>query len=437
METKFPENEGYASLFLIGVRKDPSNIVERTGTAVLKRTYEINPVEGTLTPAAEAFPVFMQDQADNLVLNSDFESAEPDPDDNTKQIPIGWEPTNATILQVDDPIVADHHLLQVTGAANERVVQTLTFEEPLGGQQFWFSFLASTLSISATIANVQLEADGDNGTVIICDIDATVDNTGMALFEKTGTWPANLEATEMRVVLRMATNAAHTVFYDNVQVEERDHRTVWDPITTLRYEHDLASFKPEGDVIVLGFTDFVGDNVVKANAVPWLSHVIASNTPRKKALFGWEPRVGSDRGVGSDREDEAGTFDPPPSDTLPDDFNNRFYNGYRRTNVGEAITANSPFPYLPAGAQIEIERVAGSDYRFSLRGDTAAATYYYYNGTGTDDESNWQSEPVTMNLDTLVIEPEANRCYVVWRGVWPFDEQGEDAYRRLVVEASA
>jgi hypothetical protein len=41
-----------------------------------------------------------------------------------------------------------------------------------------------------------------------------------------------------------------------------------------------------------------------------------------------------------------------------------------------------------------------------------------------------------MNLDTLVVEPESNRCYAVWRGVWDFEEVPVEAYRRLIVEVS-
>ena len=50
-----------------------------------------------------------------------------------------------------------------------------------------------------------------------------------------------------------AADATCQLWYDKVQVEERGFQTVWDPETTLRYEHDLVPFKPEGDVIVLGF----------------------------------------------------------------------------------------------------------------------------------------------------------------------------------------
>ncbi|MCP4709351.1 MAG: DUF2169 domain-containing protein, partial [Planctomycetes bacterium] len=55
---------------------------------------------------------------------------------------------------------------------------------------------------------------------------------------------------------------------------------------------------------------------------------------------------------------------------------------------------------------------------------------------GPDDDTAWIKQSVTMNPDTLVIEPEIDRCWIVWRGVWPFDNHNEDAYRRLKVEAS-
>jgi len=431
METVFPSDKGYDGFFVVGVRKDLNSLttIQRTGTVILKRTYDIDPLAGMLSPSAMPLAVFMRDQPDNLLINSDFES----PLFDDKGNPIDWQPEGVTIAPETDPDDADNHFLQVVGAASGRVVQTLTFEEPLGGRPFVFSFSAKA-DADTQIQGVQLEADGDDGLIVICAKDANLD-TDLARHSETGAWPPDLAATEMRVVLRMAADAAHTVSYDNVQVEERDYETMWDPATTLRYEHDLAAFKPEGDVIVLGFTEMPSppppagvDVRVLVDNDEWFRRTL--NGDRQKAVFGWEPRVASAR------KDEAGTFDPLPSDTLPADFNNLFYNGYRRANLEEGITANSPFSYLPKVAQIEIKRDDIVDYRFTLRGDTAAATYYY-TGIGSDEESNWRSQSVTMNLDTLVIEPENNRCYAVWRGVWPFDNHPEDAYRRLVVEASA
>jgi len=468
METIFPQDTGYNGIFLVGFRKIPGNITQRTGTVILKRMYDINPATGKLRPSEEAFPVFLQDQPDNLVLNSDFETAVPHPDDDTKLIPIGWVPTDVEIHQVEDTAEVDenekkNHWLQVSGlpnVPNGRVVQTLTFEKPLGGRQFWLSLSAKTDTGSSRIENVQLEADGSEPICVVSGDLRAEPELGpgqMDNFSNDGVWPAELKSTEMRIVLRMATDSDRMVFYDNIQVEERNHLTVWDPITTLRYEHDLAPFKPEVDLIVLGFTDVAGECSVEVNNETWCWRDLPLNGARQKAMFGWEPRVNNEHP--EYRQDMAGSFsedenDYPPQwpfpepvlDPLPggpgdtrDPFNNIFFNGYRRTADDEKLTAYTPFLFenLPESAQIQIERDNGNDYGFSLRGDTSSATYYYYNGTGPDKQDNWQSELFMMNIDTLVIEPEKNRCYVVWRGVWNFDKHNEGDYRRLLVKASS
>jgi hypothetical protein len=428
METLFPEGNGYRSLFLVGYRKDPghTSLTQRIGAVIVKRTYHINSLEGIVTPAARTLPIFVSDQPDNLVVNGDFASPLADADE--KDNFIDWHPEGVTIARGPNPAPADPyetHFLEVAGAANGRIVQTLAFEEPLGGRQFQLSFSASANAIPTAIRSVQLEADSQQ----LCVITASVGTT-MNRFSAGGTWPAGLQATEMRVVLRMAADAARTVFYSKVQVEERSYLTRWDPATTLLYEHDLASFKPEGDLIVLGFADVMGVSAVSVNGVAWLRRTVM---PTEKALFGWEPRKDGPR------KEAAGSFPTEPdayplSDPLPADFRNHFYNGYRRTNVDVSLPASS---YVPPAAQIEITRGTVSPYRFALRSDRPTAAYSYYSGRGQDEAHSWLSESIAMNLDTLVIEPEKNRCYALWRGAWPFDAHREDAYRRLAVQAPA
>ena len=430
METIFPTGTGYAAMFLVSARKNPatSTEVQRTGTVVLKRTYAINSTTQTVAPDSRALPIFMQDRPANLLLNSDFESPLFDGDGN----PIDWLPENAEIEpypnpDVIDPLDTPYLWLQVTGSSTGRVVQTLTFDEPVGGRAFTFRLEVSA-SAATQIQNVQLEADGNSsGIVSLCTLDSSV-TTNMTKKQRSGVWPAELEATEMRVVLRPASTAGVTVWYDNVQVEERGYETVYNPATTLLYEHDLAAYKPEGDLIVLGYAGAVGTNnnrVVRVNGTTYLSRTLTSTLAPEKSLFGWEARVGTPR------ETQAGKYDNhEPGETLPPKFDNRFYNGYRRD------AANAPLAYLPANAQIEIERGGSITYRFRLAGDTAAASYFTYRGSGPDDEDRWQQTHVPMHLDTLVIEPEKNRCYAVWRGVWFYDSRPEEAYRRLLVKAS-
>ncbi len=430
METTFPTGTGYAAMFLVSVRKNPATPteVQRTGTVVLKRTYAINSTTQTIAPDSHALPIFLQDRSANLLLNSDFESPLFDGDGN----PIDWLPENAVIEpftdpDVPEPVAPPFPWLQVTGSPNGRVVQTLTFDEPLGGRAFTFR-LDSSADTVTQIQNVQLEADGNSGSIVsLCTLDSSV-TTNMTKKQRSGVWPAELEATEMRVVLRPAATAGITVWYDHVQVEERSYETVYNPATTLLYEHDLAAYKPEGDLIVLGYAGAAGSNnnrVVRVNGTTYLSRTLSSTSPPEKSLFGWEARVGTPR------ETQAGNYDNhEPGDTLPPTFDNLFYNGYRRD------ATNTPLAYLPATAQIEIERGGSVTYSFRLAGDTAAASYFTYPGSGPDDKDHWQQIRVPMHLDTLVIEPEKNRCYAVWRGVWPYDSRPEEGYRRLLVNAS-
>ena len=178
--------------------------------------------------------------------------------------------------------------LKVTGTASGRVVQTLTFDEPLGGRQFVLSFSAKSSPAGSAIQNVQLEADGSTP---ICVINASVTTT-MTRFSASGVWPITVQAKEMRVVLRMAATTAVTVYYDRVQVEERNHLTRWDAKTMLRYEHDLVPFKLQGDVVVLGFSDIAGVSRVKVDNTTWFEVTLSLNEGRAKALCGWEPRGG-------------------------------------------------------------------------------------------------------------------------------------------------
>lgn len=268
METFFPTASGYAGFFFVGFRKDAGE-TQRTGTVVLKRTYDVDPLAGTFTPASNPLPAFLQD------------------------VPF---------------------------------------------------------------------------------------NTS-------------------------------------------------DSILTLRYEHDLASFKPEGDVVVLGFAE-AGPCAVRVNGATRLQRTVLSAL--EKALLGWEPRGDAAR-LG-----QAGTQPPPEGQSLPPDFDNRFYNGYLR--AARHLAAS---PFLAANAEVEIDRNGVVDYAFTLPSDTASAAYFFHAGVMPDEEKCWQRVPVAMNLDTLVAEPESDRCYVVWRGVWDFDapggafdEQAAHLYRRLVVEAS-
>ena len=433
MEMRFPTAVAYAGAFVAGYRQNAAGQVERTGTVVLKRTYDIDPGTGGLTPSATAMPLFVKDQPDNQVFNGDFELSQQDLDPSgSATAPAAWTATAASVSLGGAP---GGRTLTVGGAPTGRVVQAIPFERPLGGRQFTLSFAVRTdvaPLMPVQCVDAHLEADG---SAPICTITAAVTAAGARL-SATGTWPAGLQATEMRVVLRPPTRTGGDAtvlafLYGAVQVEERAVPTVFAPQSTFRYEHDLAPFKPQGDVVVFGFTDLAVEGRLRVDGGLWLRRtVVNAGGVREKALFGWQPRLTAPR------KDEAGdvaaaaTAVPPVP--LPADFDNRFFNGSQRPPVAQVV----PVPYLPAAAEIRVERDTAADYRVRLRGDRAAATYHAYRGTGPDDEAAWDQRTIDMDLDTLVVEPEVHRCYAVWRAVWPLDQHPEGAYRRLVVEAS-
>jgi hypothetical protein len=427
METIFPEGEGFAGFFLVGFRKnpDPPHETQRVATAILKRTYDVipalNPVLGRIKPVSAPLPVFEQDQPDmpgqigNLVVNGDFEG----PDISV------WQPaSDVAIARVAEPGGSGDFMLRVTGLANRLVVQTLVMPEALAGFKFTLNFAAKA-DVSTTVT-VELRA----GSTTICTISAGL-TPAMNAFNGEGRWPSTVSATEMQVVLRTAVTDGRTIFFDDVNVLSRT-----------RFEHDLAPFKPEGDIAVLDFLDVTGLTRFRVNEQNWLERTV-NNTDFD--MFGWAPR--SAAGPNS-RKSDAGTFSSEPDayppewpvvnplkDPLPFDFSNRFYNGYhRQARIDGDFSA---LPYFPAGGRVRIQRPGpGDDYAFTLGSETVTAQILYYRGYGSDDERYWRGQNISMQADTLVVEPEIDRCYVVWRGVWNFDDHADGVYRRLLISVS-
>ena len=429
MQTNFPTDPGTQSFFLIGYRKNPSAPaqIQRTGTVLLKRTYTIapnaDPALGDLTPMEEALPIFMADVPNNLARNGGFEATRAAfgevPTNTVPPQPGGWTAASgATVTLADDQgrQGSDDRAVRVTGTANGRVTQTVEFAAPLGGRTFTLSFYAKADAVTS-IANARLEAAG---AAPICVISQGL-TANMVRFSATATWPANVQATALQIVLRAAVDAGRTVFYDDVQVEERAYLTE-PPVTALRYEHDLAPYKPAGDLVVLDFVAAAAASV-RVNGQARLSRNVGAN---ERDLFGWNPREEATRKSEGTFPNSLGSY--PLAQPLPGGFGNLYFNGYLRSATA------APPPFLQPGSALRIDRGA-TRYGFTLDSAQPAAHYEYYTGAGPDDDCAWRTRDVPMHLDTLVVEPDLDRCYVMWRGAWDFDErpEGPDSYRRLMV----
>lgn len=431
MELVLPSQKaGYSGTFLVGHRKMTPGQTERTGTVVLKRSYTIDSASGALRFVETPLPIFMTDLPHNLVQNGDFESeleADPQP----------WQAENSIIDRINDPDDADNHLLQMQGSAGGQVFQQIVFGQPLGGDDMTLALQARSSGVPARIeVCLEAEREAPPGVVKICAqvLDLTIEPVACSLREA---WPADLGVADFRVVLRLLSDTADPIFIDDVLVfttlyDEHDlasYKPELQVFTTLYYEHDLASYKRLVDIVVPGFVPPLADKPltvdlrVRQNGAEqiWLQRTLGLGD--RHQLFGWAPRAGGPR------EAQAGTYPVDPGvGPLPDDFDNHFFNGYRRD------PDSSPGASLAPDAEIMITRAGNVDYRFQLPGDTAEATLAYYKGNGPDQPDQWQATLLPMRLDTLVVEPEHNRCYLVWRGVWPFDDYAEDSYRRLTVQ---
>jgi hypothetical protein len=189
----------------------------------------------------------------------------------------------------------------------------------------------------------------------------------------------------------------------------------------ITFESDLVADKPHADLIFLPSLPNQAEEV-QVNGTTWLRRPATVTGPM---AFGWERK---DR---APRLDESGIQAHPNERPLPAVFNNRFYNGYRRA-CRESVSVAGP-PYLSKGSNIRLVRSGLSDYGFTLGSETVAGTIYRFSGIGKDLEARWQPRTLDFHLDTLEVEPDQNRCTVVWRGVWEFNDILEANYRKLVV----
>ena len=423
MNTVFPEELGLNGMFIIGYKKQGLVNVQ-TGTVIVKRGYRIESVSNMLIPVEDRYPVFVKDSPFNVVQNGSFENPANGP-------PANWEGDDGITIQTDTSGTVP--FISVRGpAGGGKIIQTITCDEPLGGKPFVFSFWVRSSNSSAHIENIRLESNGSR----ICSM--TVDPGGnFQRYSGQGVWPTGLESTEMDVVLMTTDIGGISIDYAGIQVEEGTYLTRWNPESVLKYEHDLASHKVDADIIIHGFSDKTGTHSVKVNGETWFSTTLPRSDPgnpfitmsgaRPKSFLGWEQRLTDPRKA------EGGDFevwaDDPAEPPLPADFMNIYYNGYLR----DARVVSSKNQYLPPGAHITVERPLVSAYSITLPEDVYNGSYFYTRPSQPDDKDHWGKTPFSLHADTLVIEPEKQACYIVWRGHWHFTDHPEDSYRLLEV----
>lgn len=416
----------YPTMFLIGHRM-AGGVPERVGTVVVKGTFQDMDAPVAVCKDRQ-IPVFVKDLPFNVVFNSSFEGEDKDGND----VIDPWLATDGTVVQ---EAAADHKWARLTSDGDaDQLVQTLEFDGPVGGRTFILSFDAWA-DAPTTVSGFQLRIP--ETTTSICNVTASLTTLSQRFVSPAESWLADEGSTQVEVVLVGSGDSLNSVYFDNVQVEEATVLTRWNSETVFRYEHDLAAYKPQADVIVLGAAEPPDSNY----ADTW--HVVMdtssglsiekefgslSSTFHTKTVFGWASRSEDPRlaQAGSNLQN----FDP--ANLLPDDFDNQFYNGYDRLLSGDV-----PLNYLADGTTLTFrsERrpvLSPGDERELFEavivGSRPIATLTVLDGSGQEQDLD-----VPIVLDTVVLEPDADTYVLVWRGVWRFDDHAEENYIRLVV----
>ncbi len=135
----------------------------------------------------------------------------------------------------------------------------------------------------------------------------------------------------------------------------------------------------------------------------------------------WEPRLG-----------HLGTYDEKwrkeRSPDMPDDFNFEFYNG-----AHPDLIVNG---YLKGDEEVELKNLSpDGDVRFNLPGTTLRCEVTKYKGQDPSEfsEDSTDIEEVKFNLDTLCLDPEEGRFFLVWRGVCPLQEMAATDVKQIQV----
>lgn len=391
--------------------------------AIVKGTFAADDPDAK--PLAQQAPVFDQDVFFNSVRNADFATGKL-ADDGSGQVPVAWSSQGPAIsLHTSSE---ESHYMRVEGAG--RVTQPISFVQELGGRTFVFSFQARS-EATLTIGGIQVESK--SGVVVFTEPRALT--SGFCRYiSGPATWPAGLSDKEVTVVLMGADATA--IEYDQVQLMEGTTAYDFDLSDTVRYEHDLAIYKPRMDVVILGEPRPPKPNPIGGT---WHESVVSGTEVMsgtfadggKRVTFGWQPRETDPRlGYAGD----AAHFEKETM-KLPNNFNNLFFNG------GDYQGGSQPvFSHAVPGSSIKVETsalypggavpVTATHWLYLLApGPRAAITFR----TAPESAAPAVSQALPMAVDTVVYDKATGQYSVVWRGVWEFASQPADRYVSLAL----
>ncbi|MFZ5961669.1 DUF2169 domain-containing protein [Thalassococcus sp. BH17M4-6] len=384
MNSVFPETPGFSGAFLQGWRRRPGSGVapdnaEEVYAVIVKQAWivspDADPAVGTVAPDPDGPEVFEEDQMTNLLRNADFADAG-----------LHWsEPANADVAFGEGEVT----LTSTAGA--EDLSQVISFGTELRDRRLGASAKAAAANTpAAPVLRLELGADTlESEAGLTIDPDIVLGTSALIA--------ANSNEVQMTAAFPSLAVDGEALTYSELVVQH------------LQYESDLVPYKPEADIIV----------AARSGPVPLEVRVNGATRFEQPAAGAVLSGLGWEHKVDSPREAEAGDMGglgvPPPH--LPQDFENSYFNGYRR---GAALPVAQA--YLQPGDRIVVTRDGVDDYGFALPDAFPELTHKWFTGTGKDDPCLWRSRAVALNLDTLVIEPDRDRAYAVWRACWAIDD---------------
>lgn len=234
---------------------------------------------------------------------------------------------------------------------------------------------------------------------------------------------------------------------DQVEIFKKDE--FFQDSKELRYESDFVPLKPFVDVIVIAPMEIV-EWPEDAVSITWRS-TIATDAKlerskdhglafeelpfHRQAIFGWAARSEAPR------IDEAGdvkNYKPSVGKDLPDNFQNLFYNGFER-----GITRGASFSQLESSAKLAVQSdflvkyENGKDEHLNRKDFTvqlpSAEEFPSVQRIEMDDHGVERVHPIPMVLDTIIIEFAIDRCLLLWRGSWSFNDDKADQYKKVIV----
>jgi hypothetical protein len=400
LDVQFPDHPGLSGSFFPSFRRKAGTApgpgsIEAVSVLAVKLAYIVqadpDPDLGQLVSDPDGPVIFEGDQPGIALANPKFAAGLDD-----------WQETGGATARVAGDVV----ILSRVGAGDLR--QAANFGRQARDRGFGLSVKASGEEGLIT-PRPSLLAGFTPGATVTVPAAFPPDDDQPALMSAYGRFPAG--ATASFVTLRLPVMGA-----DGQEV------TYSEPtLTAVDFESDMVPLKPEADLIVIADAPPLPMSLA-VNGVTRLSQ--AARPDKELTGLAWEDRQTDPRKA------EGGDFGAMTQD-LPDAFANSYYNGYRRNRrQGAAI------PHLTPGDQILVTRDAGPAYGFTLPPDTPVAVQSWFTGDGLDDPCLWKSRPLPLVLDTLVVEPDRNRAYAVWRATWPpeFDPAvPQDALRAITV----